>query len=106
MISRFFTQTVSVQRMALQDDNESTGLVTVGNILAQVQQARIEFAQQIGEAWGKTFMLWCALGTDVQSGDKITITGGSFGGTYSLSEIQTNVIGHNSHLQCVLIKDV
>ena len=106
MIDRFYTQTVDVSRMALQPDGESTALTVIGTIAAHVQQARVEFAQQIGEAWGRTFVLWCPVGTDIKSGDSITISSGPYAGTYNLSDVQINAVGRNQHLQCVLIKDV
>lgn len=106
MIDRFYTQSVDVSRMVLNVDGESTELAVIGIVSAHVQQARVEFAQQIGEAWGRTFVLWCAVGTDVKSGDTLTIASGAYAGTYNLSDVQINAVGRNQHLQCVLIKDV
>lgn len=106
MIERFYTQSIDVKRMVLQPDGESTALSTVGTVSGHVQQARVEFAQQIGEAWGRTFILWCDEAEDVKSGDTLTISTGAYAGTYNLSDVQINAVGRNKHLQCVLIKDV
>jgi hypothetical protein len=106
MIDRFYTTSVDVSRMALQPDGESTALTVVGTISCHVQQARVEFAQQVGEAWGRTFIFWCPVNTDIKSGDTLTIASGAYAGTYNLSDVQINAVGRNQHLQCVAIKDV
>ena len=106
MIERLYTQSVSIQRMQLQGDGESTALSSVGTISSHVQQARVEFAQQIGEAWGRTFILWCGVDEDIKSGDTLSIAAGAYAGTYNLSDVQINAVGRNKHLQCVMLKDV
>lgn len=108
MISRFFTETVTVQRMALQPDGESTALSAVGSVKAHIQQARPEFAEQIGQAFGVVFLLWADDSADLKTGDTLTVASGSYAGTYNLSNIQTNatIQAQNRHLECVLVKDV
>ncbi len=83
--------------------SEDTAL---GSFMAHVQQSSPEFAQQIGEAFGKTFSMWCAKDTDVKEGDTLTVATGDYAGTYSVRNVQKNATGSNEHLELVVIKDV
>ena len=103
-IERFYTTTFAVTRMQWAD--ESSGEVTVGNFVGHIQQARPEFASAVGEAWGKTFVVWCAKGTDVEPGDTLTIATGDYAGTYSVKNSQVNAVGNNQHLELTAIKDI
>lgn len=102
-IERFYTITIATARMAWA--NESSAETSVGSFSGHVQQARPEFTEHIGEAWGKTFLVWCAKDTDVETGDTLTIATGDYAGTYSVKNIQTNAVGANEHLELVVIKD-
>ena len=104
MISRFFTTTFAVTRA--QWSNESSAEVSACSFIGHIQQAAPEFAQQIGEAWGKTFLVWCAVDEDVDPGDTLTIATGNYAGTYSVKNIQTNATGENEHLEIIAIKDI
>lgn len=106
MIERLYNQSTAITRMALNVDGESSSLTTVSTISCHIQQARPEFAQQIGQAWGKVFLLWCAVSADIKSGDTVTIASGDYVGTYSVSNIQKNATGRNQHLECALLKDL
>lgn len=103
-IERFFTTTIAVTRMSW--SNESSAETSSGSFSGHVQQARPEFAQEIASAWGKTFIIWCAKNTDVETGDTLTITTGDYAGTYSVKNIQLNAVGNNQHLQLIAIRDI
>lgn len=103
-ISRFYTTTVAVARKVWAGNSATES--SVGNFKAHIQQATPEFAESIGQAWGETFTIWCAIGTDVNKGDTLTIASGDYAGTYSVSNVQTNATGANEHLELVIIKDV
>lgn len=85
--------------------NKSTH-VPVGTFKAHVQQAQADFTQQIGEAWGLVYSMWCAKDTDVKAGDTLTIATGDYIGTYNVKGIQKNATGNQQHLELVVIKDV
>lgn len=104
MINRFYTTTIAVTRMSW--SNESSAEVSVGSFSGHIQQAGPEFAENIAEAWGQTFLVWCAKGTDVEAGDTLTIETGDYAGTYSVKNVQTNATGENQHLELTAIKDV
>ena len=104
MISKFFTTTIANSRMTWVLNASSE--VAVGSFSGHVQQASPAFAEQLGQAWGKTFSVWCAKGTDVAEGDTLTIASGDYSGTYSVKNVQKNATGANEHLELVAIKDV
>ena len=99
-ISRLFTESVSVTRMVWSGmtSSETAGVTFNGH----VQQARPETAESIGESWSKVFSIWCALGTDVTEGDKLTVSSGNYAGTYNVQQIQKNAVGENTHLELVV----
>lgn len=103
-IERFYTTTFAVTRMTW--NNESSAEASVGSFSGHIQQSRPEHAEHIGEAWGQTFIGWCAIGTDVEPGDTITIATGEYAGTYSVKNVQANAVGANQHLELTLIKDI
>lgn len=85
--------------------NESSVEAAVGSFSGHVQQAQPEFVEQIGEAWGKVFLVWCPVDTDVNTGDTLTISSGDYAGTYSVKNKQLNATGNNQHLELTVIKD-
>jgi hypothetical protein len=103
-IERFYTTTITNTRMNW--SNESSAEIAVGSFSAHIQQPSPEFAQHIAEAWGQTFIIWCAKDTDVEAGDTLTIASGDYAGTYSIKNIQTNAVGSNQHLEITAIKDI
>lgn len=103
-IEKFYTTTFATERMNW--SGESSAEVTVGNFSGHIQQAQPQFAEQIGEAWGKTFTVWCAKNTDVQFGDTLMIASGDYAGTYSVKNVQLNAVGANQHLELTVIKDI
>jgi urease beta subunit len=103
-ISRFYTTTFAVTRMSWA--NESSAEISAGSFYGHIQQANPEFASQIAEAWGKTFVVWCDKATDVEPGDTLTIASGDYAGTYSVKNKQVNATGSNEHLELTVIKDV
>jgi hypothetical protein len=103
-ITRFFTTTFAVTRMNW--TNESSAEISAGSFIGHIQQARPEFAAQIAEAWGQTFVVWCAKGTDVEPGDTLTIASGDYAGTYSVKNVQSNATGANQHLEVTVIRDI
>jgi len=72
-------------------------------ILALPQQATPQLAETLNETWSKVFSIWCALGTDVQEGDELTIATGNYAGTYQVQQIQKNATGENAHLELVVM---
>jgi hypothetical protein len=104
MISKFFTVTIAVSRKVW-TGNTATD-TPQGSFSGHVQQSSPEFAESIGQAWGKTFSIWCAIGTDVAEGDTLTVASGDYAGTYSVKNVQKNATGINEHLELVVIKDV
>lgn len=103
-IERFFTTIIAVTRMNW--SNESSAEISAGSFSGQIQQANPQLAQQIGEAWGKTFSIWCAKDTNVETGDTLTVASGDFAGTYSVKNMQLNAVGANQHLELTVIKDL
>lgn len=102
-IQNFFTTTIAITRMEW--NNESSAEASVGSIKGHVQQATPEYVEQIGEAHGKVFLIWCAVDTDIETGDTLTIASGNYAGTYSVKNIQMNATGFNQHLEVTAIKD-
>lgn len=86
--------------------DESSALVDTDNFKGHIQQAMPQASEFIGEAWGKTFLVWCAKGTNVQAGDTLTIESGDYAGTYSVKNIQLNATGLNQHKELVVIKEI
>lgn len=103
-IANFYTTAFTLSRMDW--SGESSALVSGTGFNGHIQQAQPQFTEQAGEAWGKTFLVWCAIGTDVETGDRITVASGEYAGTYSVKNIQTNAVGSNQHLELTVIKDV
>ncbi len=85
--------------------NSSTD-TALGSFNGHVQQASAEFALQMQSAFGSVFTIWCPKGTDVKTGDTVTIATGDYAGTYNVRAIQKNATGANQHLELVVIKDV
>lgn len=103
-IENFYTTSIAVTRMEW--SNESSAEASAGSISGHIQQARPEFVEQIGEVWGQTFLVWCAVDADVESGDTLTISTGPYTGTYSVKNKQINAVGNNQHLELTVIKDI
>jgi hypothetical protein len=103
-IQRFYATSFAVSRMEW--SNESSAEASAGSFSGHIQQAGPAFAEEIGEAWGKTFIVWCAKGTDVEPGDTLTIATGDYAGTYSVKNKQINATGGNQHLELTVIKDI
>lgn len=104
-IERFYTTTFSVKRMEWA--NESAAEVVQGTFLGHLQQATPEHVQSMGLAFGKTFTIWCAVGTDVEGGDTLTVSSGHFAGTYNVKNVMQNAaVGSNQHLELTVVRDV
>lgn len=103
-IERFFTTSISVERMEW--SGESSAEISAGSFSGHIQQAQPQFAEQIGEAWGKTFIIWCSKTTDVEPGDTLTIATGDYAGTYSVKNSQVQAVGRNQHLELTAIRDI
>ena len=104
MIERFYTTTFSSKRMVW--DNDSAVDTTLSSFVGHIQQATPEYSQDVALAFGKTFLVWCAVGTDVESGDTLTVATGNYAGTYNVKMKMLNAIGANQHLELTVIKDV
>jgi hypothetical protein len=103
MIEKFYTTTIAVTRMTWVGDSSSE--ISRASFSGHIQQARPEYAEHVGEAWGLVFLVWCDEATDVQEGDTLTIATGDYAGTYNVRNKMTNAIGNNKHLELVCIKD-
>jgi hypothetical protein len=103
-IARFYTTTITNTRMSWSQD--SSAEVSVGSFSGHIQQASPEQAEYIGEAWGVTFLIWCAKTEDVEPGDSINVASGDYAGTYSVKNIQINATGENQHIELTVIKDL
>lgn len=101
-IEKFYTTTITVKRMTW--SNDSAAEISAGSITGHIQQASPEFAKFLGEALGKTFVLWCAKTEDIEAGDTITIASGDYVGTYNVKNIQLNATGNNQHLEVACVK--
>lgn len=103
-IERFYTTEIAVKRMEW--SNDSGAEVVQDSFTGHVQQARPEYVEQVGEVQGKVFLVWCAIDTDVEEGDTLTIATGPYAGSYSVKATTTNAVGSNQHLELLVIKDV
>lgn len=100
-----YTNTVTGERMTWAANKSS--LASTGSFSAHIQQSQPEFAEQLGETWGQVFKFWCALGTDVLSGDTLTVASGEYAGTYSVKNVQKFAMGDtDDHLELICVKDV
>lgn len=103
-IKRLFTESISVERMVWTGNSSSRS--SIGTFSGHIQQAGPDIAESIGETWSKVFSIWCALGTDVEEGDKLTVASGNYADTYAVQQIQKNATGGNEHLELVVTRNV
>ncbi len=103
-IERFYNTAISGKRMTW--ENESSAEVSITPFSGHIQQAKPEFSEHIGEAWGQTFIIFCSDATDVAAGDTLTIASGEYAGDYSVKNIQVNSTGNNKHYELTAIKDI
>ena len=101
-IKRLFTETVAVTRMVWSGNSSSQS--SIGSFKAHIQQATPDLAESIGETWSQVFSIWCALGTNVEEGDKLVVASGNYADTYYVQQIQKNATGVNEHLELVVTK--
>jgi len=99
MISDFFTTTFTVTRMIWSGD--SSAEASQGTFSGHIQQAEPELAQSLGYAFTRTFKVWCAVDTDVEDGDTLTVGNN----TYSVRANKVLQVGENQHLQLIIEKD-
>lgn len=104
MIDRFYTTSIAVERLIW--SNDSSAEIEVGSFMGHIQQKQPDFTQEMTEVWGKLFLVWCNVGTDVEVGDKLTIDTGRYAGNYSVKHLQLNAVGINEHLEltCFLVE--
>src|SRR6056297_2232039 len=101
-IKRLFTETIAVTRMVWSGNTSSQSLM--GSFSGHIQQASPDLAETLGETWSQVFSIWCALGTDVEEGDKLVVASGNYADTYYVQQIQKNATGVNEHLELVVTK--
>jgi hypothetical protein len=104
MISRQFTITVTNKRMSWSNDSGQD--VAVGSFLAHYQQAGKDVEEQLGQAMGTVYSVWCDFDTDVEVGDTLTVASGNYSGEYSVKAKKENLYGRNKHINLVCVKDV
>ena len=100
MIEDFFTTTFLVTRMVW--SNESSSEISQGSFLGQLQQAEIELAEQFRLDFTRSFKVWCALDTDVEDGDTLTVGND----TYSVKANKVHMTGNHQHKLLIIEKDV
>lgn len=104
-IENCYTYSITATRQVWTNNTSSPN--AIAGFKGHVQQAQMEFAEQLGEAWGKVYKVWCALGTDIKTGDTLTVSDGAHAGTYSVKSIQTLAMGDpDDHLEVICIKDI
>jgi len=84
----------------------SSSKSSIGTFNGHIQQANPQLAETLGETWSNIFSIWCALGTDVQEGDELTVASGNYADTYHVRQIQKNATGNNEHLELVVMRNV
>ena len=99
-ISDFYTTTFSVKRMIW--TNESSSEIVQGTFLGQLQQAETELAEQFRMDFTRSFKVWCALDTDIEDGDTLTV--GS--DTYSVKAHKVYQTGNFQHKLLIIEKDI
>lgn len=105
MIARRYVTTFSVKRMAWSGDS-SGEVVTTDSLLGHFQQASAELAGFLGEAYGKLYTVWCAPTASVLAGDTLTVSSGSFAGTYSVKAVREHLVGSEQHREITAVRDV
>lgn len=101
MIHDLFTTTFTIERMSWSEDmhgNPYSELGEAGSFSGHLQQANSQLVQDLGLSFSKTFTVWCALETDVRTGDRLT-AGAS---AYTVREKMDYFIGDNAHTELVV----
>lgn len=104
MIEKFFTKTFTVQR---NEYVELDGVYAstedeIGTFKGHLQQANPQIVQNLALNLSTTFTIWCPVGTDVKTGDRLE----SGGNSYAVRLIQDNsFVGSNTHLELVVEKE-
>ena len=98
-IERFYTTTFTVYRLAYVANKGSYS--SNGTFLGHIQQAQAELQEQLVDMFSRMFIVWCAVGTDIQEGDRIN------DGTndYKVKAVRLNNVGANTHLEVVVHKN-
>lgn len=92
-ISNFYTTTLT--RKELEYTGTKSVYVTATSFVGHLQQASPDVIQFYEGKFAITHIVWCAVDTSINEGDKIT-TGGV---DYTIKSIQKNNIGANEHLE-------
>lgn len=74
--------------------NSKSALSTIGTFKGHKQQTPAEEISVLSEAYGKSYQIWCPIGTNIQVGDII-----DDGKAYSVRAVNTRDYGKNQHLQ-------
>lgn len=127
-ISRFFTQTFTVQRnQSLGGAHFGVAFSTIGSILGHMQQAQAEYIQNLGFNFRRGYIVWCPVSADIEVGDRLQIVGdgGGDGATFDTSVFDTGIfdsggtpssaytvraltehnVGNNQHLELLLARE-
>lgn len=98
-IERFYTTTFTKLRLSYVANKGTYG--ANGTFVGHIQQAQAELQEQLTDLFSRVFIVWCAIGTDIQEGDRIN------DGTdnYKVKAVRTNNVGNNTHLEIVVHKD-
>lgn len=95
-IQRFFKTTFTIKRQVWTNDTSEES--TIGTFKGHKQQTPAEQVAVQGLAYGRSYQVWCPVGTDIKEGD--VVNDGSK--DYSVRSVNTRDYGINQHLQLTL----
>ena len=99
MIDRFYTKTFTVFRQTFVSNKSS--LVSQGSFKGHIQQGTEDRLQEhLGLRFTKAFTIWCASGTDVKKGDRLT----EGENEYDVRFTEDRDVGDNGHLVVIAEK--
>lgn len=99
-IGRFYTTEFTVTRQVWSGD--SSALISQGTFKGHLQQATPDIYQQYeGLRNTKAWKVWCAVGTDVEEGDRLTVGSDK----YDVRFIENRNTGNQAHLLLIIEKN-
>ena len=101
MINKFFTKTFTKSRQSDYVDGKSSKS-DVGTFKGHIQQPDPTLIENLGLSFTNTFILWCAIDTDIEVGDSLIDADNM---TYSIRSINKRDYGRNQHLEIFIDRD-
>ncbi len=77
MIEKYFTETVSVERLSTVSENKKSFSVHIASLSCMIQPLDDQITKDISTGFGKEWKLFCAV-ADIQEGDRITWEGDEY----------------------------